>query len=290
MKHASFVLSLFSTCLIALSSCQSATEEVESVTFKYTFSGFDVTTGSIDELSTRTVAASPNSLLVVDVVDDKYVQSVSRVSSANALEDVTLDLTKGQHKIYFVCGTQAWTQFDESALSVAWNETTPPGETWSAVVPINVTGPSSSSTPVDLKHAVAYARIQMTDAIPSGVSYIKEVLVGASYTFNLLTQCGAAAATVSKTVEIPASYLGRTDVTLGIFAFVPQGVTKANSFSVIAYDSKDQEIASHDFSDVSMEANNYVLYKGQFFPAQSVNQGFLLSADQNWDERTTIDY
>lgn len=279
---------LLFSCLIAGAclgtSCNNQEEINLEKTYPYTFTGFEVNSGSIEDL-TRATESDVFSMLVVDVVNDTYVQKVERIASESALDDLTLDLSYGSHKIYFVLGRQAWANFDETSLSVSWNESSQLGETWSAVVPVDVTGPEKDQIEVKLLYSIAYTRLHITDAIPANVSYIRQVLVGGSWTFDLLNQCGGTASTITRQVNLPSSYLGQKDVKLGICSFVPNGANKAESYSLTAYSTQGESLVSRTFTDVELVAGQYVSYKGCFFSSPSSNSSFLISYDNSYEEK-----
>lgn len=250
--------------------------------YPYTFSGFDVKVGVMDEL-TRATKAGDFSFLAVDVVDDKYVQSISRISYPDALADVTMNLTVGSHKVYFIYAAKPWESFDEEALIVHWNEQHELGETWGAVADLEVEGPAKDPVNVSLKHIVAYARTKMTDALPASLSKVRLDLAGGSWSYNLLQQTGCTAESLSRIVQIPAAYIGQKDVILGIFSFVPAGVAQSPLYTVTAYDASSNLLSTHSFENVPMVVNQFVLYQGQFFTPQST--GFQLSYDENWNEK-----
>ena len=284
MKIYSFFVSSMLVCVLGCVSCQEEVIKDAAESYPYTFSGFEVSYGSIDEL-TRGIEAESFSLLAVDVVDDEYVQSVSRLSDPSALSSVTLDLTLGAHKIYFVCAAKPWNSFDEAALMVHWNKQNELGETWGAVIDLQVEGAAQEPVDVSLKRIVTYARTQMNDVLPASLSKVGLDLMGGSWSYNLLQQSGGTPSAVSRVISVPSSYIGQQQVIFGIYSFVPEGVTQSPLFTVTAYDATDQVIASHSFENVQMKANQFVLYQGQFFTPQSSSNAFQFYLDDQWMEK-----
>lgn len=276
MKLFNFIVSaMIGVSLFA--SCKSEKDEIlDSELVNYTFSGFEVETGDIGELSTR--AEANYSLLAVDVVNGKYVQSVSRITKpkSEALSDITLPLKKGSHKIYILCGSKPWENFDENTLLVTWNEEFPLSDTWGAVVDVNVQSRYEETKQVTLTRTVSMVRVVISDAMPENLAKFRQVLVGGSWSFDLVQQCGDLASQIARVTDVPSSLIGKTGNYVSFYSFVPKGATSAASYTLSALDSDDNVFESVSFADVPMGVNRYATYKGNFF---TYNNGFSLTLD-----------
>ncbi len=275
--------------ILFFSACQSEKHEaINFETVNYTFNGFSVEDGSISELTTR--AEANYSLLAVDVKDGSYVQSISRlqVPMSEALSDVTLPLRVGSHKIYIVCSTQPWHSFDEASLLVSWNDQTAPlGDTWTAVVDVNVQSGDAQSKSVSLSRSVAYVRTLITDALPTNLSEFRQNLVGGSWCFNLVQQTGDVAAQIIRSTAIPSAYVGQTNVGIGLYTFLPSGATAATSYSLTALDSDGATIQTVSFKDVPLAVNRYTTYQGCYF---GYNTNFQVSLQTEWNNALIIPF
>jgi len=282
----------FLLCAIAgaglLVSCNADKSDVfEPETVNVTFNGFEVESGSLSEL---TRAETTYNLLAVDVKDGSYVQSVSRVQvpMSEALADVTMPLRVGQHKVYIVCSAQPWHNFDESALLVSWNDQTAPlGDTWSAVVDVNVKSGDAQTKSVQLDRMVAYVRTMITDALPTNLAEFRQNLVGGSWCLNLTQQTGDVAAQIIRSTSIPTSYLGNANIGVGLYTFVPSGVTAAASYSLTALDNEGATIQSITFNNVPLQVNRYTNYQGNYF---GYTTGFSVSLKSDWNPAVTINF
>ena len=276
---------LFSFILMACAffSCSQQEDVQPAASVPYTFSGFAVQSGSLDDPGTRSMEAELEySLLAVDVVDDQFVQKVERISqpSSQVFADLNMDLSVGSHKVYFIIGRQVWDTFDTSTLTLNWNEQHPLAETWGAVASVTVeAGAVPGTVDVDMSHIVTYARLKVADALPEGFSYFRQTLVGTSWSYNLQTQCGGAASTVARNTSIPSSYIGQSGITIGICSFVPAGVTEAAQYIVEAKDASDNLIQSNTFTNVPLEVNRYTMYQGAFFHRSS---SFNITLNEAW--------
>jgi len=282
-----FCCTLVSASLLL--SCQSDKNEIlESDTVNYTFSGFTVESGSLSEYSTR--AESSYSMLVVDVMDGQYVQSVSRVqvSMSEALADVTLPLQVGSHHIYLLCSNRPWHQFNESDLLVSWDEQTSAlGDAWTASVNLDVEAGAAKSQSVSLSRAVAFVRVMVEDALPADIAQFRHNLNGGSWTFNLVKQSGDVPAQLVRTSAVPSSYVGQSGVGVGIYTFVPSGATTAAGYTLTALDASGATLQTVSFSDVSLVANRYTTYQGDFFAYSSALK---LSLQNDWTDALIIPF
>ena len=265
--------------------------EQEKETVDYTFGGFKVSQANLDYLSTRSQADEATySLLVVDVKDGAYVQSVSRIEQpeSEALADVTLPLRVGQHTIYILCSAQPWHNFDETSLLVNWNEQTASlGDVWTAAVTVTVQSGDAQSKAVTLNRAVAYVRTVLNDALPSNLATFRQTLVGGSWSFNLVQQSGDVAAQVGRTSVVPASYAGLTNVGVGIYTFVPSGASVANSYTITALDSDETVMQQLTFTSVPLCVNQYTTYQGNFF---GYGTAFSVVLQTDWLEPKVISF
>lgn len=288
MKHFSImVCALVGACLFV--SCKSEkSEEIVSESINYTFNGFAVESGLIDELFTR--AEANYNLLVVDVKDGSFVQCVSRVQvpMSEALSDVTLPLSVGSHQIYFLCSSHPWHNFDQSSLLVSWDEQTSPlSDTWSAALDVTVQQGAPQTRSVSLNRVVAYVRTLIEDKLPANLSQFRQILVGGSWSFDLTRQCGDMPSQIIRNTDISSGYIGRDKIGISIYTFVPEGVTTATSYTSTALDADGASIQSMTFTSVPIEVNRYTTYQGSYF---SPNNSFELSLETAWGDAVVIPF
>ena len=286
MKFYLFVVGAI-VCVSVLWACKSETDEgIDNETVNYTFEGFTI---DVSELGTRAGEAS-YSLLAVDVKDGSYVQSITRISvpMSEALADVTMPLRVGSHKIYILCSSQPWYSFDATSLMVSWDEMTAPlGDTWSAVVDVTVQSGDAQTKSVSLARVVSYVRTQIQDALPSSLSKFVMTLVGGSWCFNLAQQSGDVSAQVNRSVTVPSDRIGNTNVGIGIYAFVPSGVTEASSFTLTALDAAGATLQSITFENVPLQVNHSTTYQGNYF---GYDTGFQMSLETEWSADQVIQF
>ena len=289
-------MSRFSTIMISallgalsLTSCRDKQEELSADTYAYTFELFGTMTGSIDDLATR--ASDPiYSLLAVDVKDGAYVQQVTRIQlpSSQSLANVEMQLTSGLHHIYFLCAAKPWAEFDPDQLQVHWTEQNAAlGDTWSACVEVDVQGKKAQPQTVQLSRVVAYIRTTMEDALPSHLSFFRQILVGGSWSFDLVSQTGGMAQQIVHDFAVPQSVIGQSGVSIGLYTFVPESATEASNYTLSAFDAQSAPIQSYTFYAVPLAVNQYTNYKGTFFDVKS---RFGISLQTDWLDPVVIGY
>jgi hypothetical protein len=271
-------------------SCQDdhADLPVETVV-DYTFQVFVRQQGNIDELSTR--AADPTySLLVVDVQGDTCAQQLSRLQlpASDALAQVQLPLRQGAHRICFLCSAKPWDSFDADQLWVHWSEPSYPlGDVWATVVDVEVEGTAAQQQEVRLNRAVAYVRTTLQDALPQNLARFRQVLVGGSWTYSLLSQTGGLPTQIVHDFSLRPQHLGLTGQSIGLYTFVPEGKSTATSYTLQAFDAHQQMFQSVTFDDVPLVVNQYTNYQGNFFSASS---HYRLSLQDDWLEPNNIHF
>lgn len=255
----------------------------------YTFQVFVRQQGSIDELSTR-AADLIYSLLVVDVQGDSCVQQLSRLQlpAADALAQVQLPLRQGAHRICFLCSAKPWDNFNADQLWVNWSEPSYPlGEVWSTVVDVQVDGTESQQKEVRLNRAVSYVRATLQDALPQELARFRQVLVGGSWTYSLLSQSGALPSQIVHDFTLQPQHLGVSGQSIGLYTFVPEGKNSATSYTLQAFDANQTLFQSITFDDVPLVVNQYTNYQGNFFTSTS---RFQLSLEDEWLQPNIIPF
>lgn len=285
----------FSTCALLCASlflsCHSNLEEEVTVTVPYTFEVFSISTGSLDDLGTRGANDSkPWRLLVLDVKDDKFVQQVERSGDQeyNLLGTVNLDLSFGKHQICFLCSNSPWAEFDEQTFQAVWTKDNPLGDVWSKVVVVNVKqGDKDGSQQVVLDRSVAYVRTTINDKLPENLYSFRQTLQGGSWTYDILHQTGGVATLISYDFLVPEGKAGKSQESIGMYTFLPDGANSASSYTITAYDSSENVLQSHTFTDVPLVQKQYTNYKGNFF---SVANQFGISLNKDWEPVNYIEY
>ena len=288
-------LKLAGLCFLAsLLSASCSLEEIEApaeeVLVPYTFSGFDVFISDMDHEGPDSTAraitddTAKYSLLVVDVAaDGNSAQPVVRrnLVKSEALADVKLSLSVGEHDLYFFCSAKPWAEFNEEELTLAWCKPTfTLGDCWYSSMSLTVESGNSQNKDVELSRCVARVSTQFTDALPNKAKSFDLTLEGGSWVFDVKNNSGKKDDKATNTVYPSSDMYGQVNQWAHLFTFVPKGATSAASYTITAYDSSENQIASYTFTDVPLYVNKRTLYKGTFFHS---NASAALDLATAWD-------
>lgn len=224
-------------------------------------------------------------LYVFDEFDGNIEKVLTRTKESaedNPLSDLSLQLSTGNHTIYFVAATRAYETFDKQAKTLTWGANL--GITWAQSLNINVSSSNNEKKNITLPLRVAGIRIVMEDAIPANMSYMVQDVTAYSKTLSLSTMSGQAPAPYSRRAAMPASLLGQRNIKLDLYTFVPP-IGSVGNMTATAYDSNDAVIASKSFTNVTVTNGHFHQYSGNFF---SDSQSFGIEVETSWiynDER-----
>ncbi len=252
-----------------------APAEEALVPYTFSFSDFDVSTYDLgregQNSTSRAIMADTTkySLLVVDVAGNgDGVQPVVRQNlvKSEALAAVNLSLSLGEHDLYFFCSAKPWAEFNEKDLTLAWVKPTfTLGDCWSSSMSLKVKSGKTQNKDVKLSRCVARVSTQFTDALPNEAKSFNLTLDGGSWMFDIKKNAGKEADMITNTVYPSSSMYGQVDRLAHLFTFVPKGATSAASYTITAYDSIGNLIATYTSADVPLYVNKSTLYKGVFF-------------------------
>lgn len=289
MKQTSFFFYLFliSIFTLPLTSCVNSIHEPEDPADKpqLTTVTFGLFTEDIIPLTRAENDVDLKYLYVFDESNgttEKVLTRTKENPEDNPLSDLSIQLSTGNHTIYFVATTRAYESFDKQTKSLTWGANL--GIVWAQSINMTVSSSQNEKKNVSLPLRVAGIRIVMEDAIPSNMSYMVQNVTAYSKTFNLSTMSGQNPAPYSRRAAMPTSLLGQRNIKLDLYTFVPP-VGSVGDMTATAYDAGDVAIASKSFTNVTVTSGHFHQYSGNFF---SNNQSIGMEIETSWiynDER-----
>ena len=289
MKQTSFFFYLFliSIFTLPLTSCVNSIHEPEDPADKpqLTTVTFGLFTEDIIPLTRAENDVDLKYLYVFDESNgttEKVLTRTKENPEDNPLSDLSIQLSTGNHTIYFVATTRAYESFDKQTKSLTWGANL--GIVWAQSINMTVSSSQNEKKNVSLPLRVAGIRIVMEDAIPSNMSYMVQNVTAYSKTFNLATMSGQNPAPYSRRSAMPTSLLGQRNIKLDLYTFVPP-VGSVGDMTATAYDAGDVAIASKSFTNVTVTSGHFHQYSGNFF---SNNQSIGMEIETSWiynDER-----
>ena len=289
MKQTSFFFYLFliSSGTLPRASCVNSIHEPEDPADKpqLTTVTFGLFTEDIIPLTRAENDVDLKYLYVFDESNgttEKVLTRTKENPEDNPLSDLSIQLSTGNHTIYFVATTRAYESFDKQTKSLTWGANL--GIVWAQSINMTVSSSQNEKKNVSLPLRVAGIRIVMEDAIPSNMSYMVQNVTAYSKTFNLSTMSGQNPAPYSRRAAMPTSLLGQRNIKLDLYTFVPP-VGSVGDMTATAYDAGDVAIASKSFTNVTVTSGHFHQYSGNFF---SNNQSIGMEIETSWiynDER-----
>jgi len=228
---------------------------------------------------TRSLEADGKSmtdLWVLDYIGTTLAQQIHQVSTDTNFGTPTLNLAVGNHHIYFVAsrGIGAILDTDANTLTFATVR-----DTFWKDVAISVTASSNGSRTVTLDRCVTKLTIAFTDAIPEGASTINMTPSTWYYGINYTTgDPTAAIASQAITINIPASYIGQSDIEASIFGF-SSAAEWTTDIGIVSKKSDNSVIGSASLTDVPLKRNRVTSFTGPLFSANGTTS---VSLSTDW--------
>lgn len=244
---------------------------------------------TMESMSTRAVStATPTQLLVLDAAPDGTVKVYTRNVSADTdvegdvLDNLSLNLLYGQHKLYFVAADNAFQRYDTDAMTVTWDTSVKSLKNcWAQSVDLTVGQEPLSGQQISLPIRVAQIQMVLNEGVISGVSEMELAASDGSWELDLNTMSGTDAAGVSAKFNIPSNYWNVKGTSFNLYSFLPEQAETVGTLTATARDANSDEVTSHVLNDVPAAAAQITRYTGFFF---NNSQGFTLSVDNVWTE------
>lgn len=282
MKKKSVISFVASVCTIisATSSCNLYEMDPEPQTGQVTFQLETFCQSQAAMAPTRAdakdISTKPSRLLVIDVGGGEVLQEIERTE--NVLEDLTLQLTYGQHDIYIVAASAVYDSYSAEELTVSWSDQKRPSYTWATKVSVTVDQTQADAQPVELPLVIGRVGLVCTDAQPNQVTGM-QIKGKICWTLDLTTMKGKAPST-DWNYTIPISNKAE-GLSLAVYCFEPTDGTLGNlTFTAIeTVEGVETEVTHHTLSAVPVTAGYITNYTGLFY---SSHQAFTLATTNKW--------
>ena len=192
-------------------------------------------------------------------VGGELANSIAQTSADEDFGTITDKIDYGTHELYFI-GHKAGSVTMTGGVATFDKV----NDTFSYYASVVVNESSDPSMAISMPRRVAKFELVAADALPTTLSTVVVTITGAATALNVKNGVGAAVATQTKTITVPASNIGKTNCTFGSYVFLPNGVKEVD-ISFVFRNTKGDTIAEHDFLDVSMETNYITRYTGIVF-------------------------
>lgn len=228
---------------------------------------------------TRATGA-PTYLLVLDELGGSIVAGNTVERSTDALENLTLNLTYGQHTLYFVAAKNRYDSYNTTSMTATWsgNADHKLNYVWATKVVLDVNENTAANEAVTLALAVAQVQVQCNDAFPANTGNMAVTAEAGCWTLNLRTLQGVTSE-VSTTANV-SSYAGLTGKIMGFFTFIPAS-GNIGDLTITVYDNAQTPVAlaTHTLEDVPVRMGYVSHYAGSFFTR---DHSFSFTYENDW--------
>lgn len=290
MKHKIYFF-VMSAVVLLMTACdsQDVTSLDPSKTREITFSMETIQLSGSTPMRAPTRATAPvlapSCLLVLDELNGSIVSANTVERTVDVLTPLSLNLTYGDHTLYFVACYTSYASFNTTDMTVTWGGAEHKlNYVWVAKKVIHVDESTAAAEAVTLDLAVAQVQVECNDAFPANTRDMRIQAPTACWTLNLRTLQGVVGEVVS-TADVSA-HAGKTGRSLGLFTFVPaSGNIGDVTLTVYNNAATPQALATHTLEDVPVRVGYVSHYTGLFF---SHDKSFSFSYENEW--RGTDEY
>ena len=206
-------------------------------------------------------------LWVLDYIGGSLSQQLHQTSSDEDFATPTLNLSVGNHHIYFIASRGSGATLSTENHTITFTRVL---DTFYKDYEINVTATSNGSRSVTLDRIVTKLNTVITDAIPKGAATFNLTPEAWHYGIDYTTGLPiSATASQTITINIPSSEIGFTNEHLSIFGFSTEDEWTTN-VTLNCKKADGTTIGSATLADVPLKRNRITTYSGPLFSAEGL--------------------
>ena len=224
---------------------------------------------------------SMTDLWVYDYMDGKCMQSVHQTAEDADWGKPSMSLAYGSHHVYFVASRGDEPTVDEEAHTITWG--TPRDAFWKDY-DVEVVNTSNGNRAVTLDRVATKLRLTIQDEVPTGCSAVNVTPDRWYYGLDYVTGEAVTAKKQTRTVSVPASYIGTTgQMVVSIFGLsgADEWVTNV---AVTATDADGKVLGSANIAGAPFKRNRATEYSGNLFGSAG---GLDVSVSDTWENPRT---
>ena len=285
---------LMLTCLSMLSACEKANIEEEQpepeewVTidhryakkFTFTVKG-DFGAATFTRGYLQADDQSMTNLWVYDYMDGKLVQSLHQSPTDANWGTPQMSLPYGSHHVYFVASRGDEPAVDMEAHTITWG--TPRDAFWKDYE-VEVVNTSNGNRAVTLDRVATKLRLAINDEVPTGCAAVNVTPDRWYYGLDYVTGEAVTAKKQTRTVSVPASYIGTTgQMVVSIFGLsgADEWVTNV---AITATDADGGVLGSATIAGAPFKRNRATEYSGNLFGSAG---GLDVGVNVQWESPKT---
>jgi hypothetical protein len=219
---------------------------------------------------------------ILDYMDGRLVQQLHQ--SDNTSEDFgrpVLTLAYGSHHVYFIAARGASPVLDANAKTITFGSVR---ETFWKDYEVSVVATSNGNRAVTLDRVVTKLSLAFTDAVSESAATINFTPSTWYYGLNYKTgEPTAGTTSQTNTMQVPAGYAGRTDVSAAYFSISPS-TEWTTDVTINSKDAGGNIIGQGVMTAVPLKRNRITEYSGPLF---TTGVALSLSINATWDDSYT---
>lgn len=220
---------------------------------------------------------SMTDLWVFDYVGGECVQSVHQTASDADWGVPSLNLTYGSHHVYFVASRGEGATLDADGHTLIWDG---PRDTFWKDYQVDVVSTSNGNRAVTLDRVATKVRIVVKDKVPEDCKAVNVTPDRWYYGWDYVNGIAVAAEKKTRTIEVPASYIGTTgSLSMSVFG-LSGGNEWTTNLSITATNDAGSVIGSASIVGAPFKANRSTEYSGNLFGSSG---GFDVNVSEDWE-------
>ena len=224
---------------------------------------------------TPVASSEMTDLWIYDYVGGEMKQGTHQRNTDSGFGTVSMSIPLGQHTFYFVA-SMGDEPNEETDGVITWAKTK---DTFWGKAELNLTNGTTANVDVELQRVVTKLAVNVTDVVPADIATLtitpQTWFYGLDYTTGEPT---GAQDGVERTVSVPASFVGTTDLAMSIMGFA--GVSGFETgFSVSARNASNVTIGQATVAAAPFVQNRTTRFSGPLFHA---NEGITITLADEW--------
>ena len=256
-----------------------ASGEAADVSIPITFAcsgDFEISTQAMTRGELSADGNAMTDLWVLDYMGGELKQQLHQSSSDADFAEPTMNLSVGDHHVYFVASRGQSPTLNTEAHTISFSKVL---DTFYKDYSVNISATSSGNHSVTLDRCVTRLKLLFTDAIPEGAATFNVTPSTWYFSLDYLTGNPAAATTDgTTTITIPSSSIGKTDQYLNLYGF-----SSASEWTTdIAFNCKASDnsiLGQATITAAPLKRNRITSFTGPLF---SGNSAMTLALSSDW--------
>lgn len=219
-------------------------------------------------------------LWIFDYVDGQLVTDFHQSSTETGFGSPSIDLEYGTHTLYFVASRGADPDVDTDAKTITWSSVR---DTFLGTLELEVSPSTPTSQSVQIYRVVGRLTISVLDVVPDGSAMFSVSPSVWYYGINYQTGAAIASANTPISVNIPASYIGKTNLTASFYTISNPDVWQTDITATLS--GSNAVISSIVIHNVPIQRNHITKYQGSILGAA---RSITVTSDDDWIEDDSI--